>query len=36
MVHPQVSLNGTEIDKGLEELMATLWSQGKNLAKQVT
>ena len=28
MGHPQVTLNGIKIDKGLEDLMATLWSQG--------
>ena len=28
MVHPQVILNDIKICKGLEDLMATLWSQG--------
>lgn len=28
MKHEQIELNGIQIDKGLEDLMATLWCQG--------
>ena len=28
MKHEQIELNGIQIDKGLEDLMATLWVQG--------